>query len=199
MQGVFVAVAPDVDIHVFRGVLRGARAQAVGAEREVVVAALVVVVFAACVQLAENELPVEAFFGGVPVERAAAAVVFDLNGAVGEGGKRDEVAIALARLVDRVGQDLEGRVRAAVQAIGAEDDGGAQAYALLVFQLANAVVAVIGRGVCHSRSFDDSVPSRGRHPLAATTLPARRRLWSAAHARGRKARTFWPLCSSARL
>ena len=126
---------------------------------------MVVVVFAACVQLAENELPVEAFFGGVPVERAAAAVVFDLNGAVGKGGKRDEVAIALARLVDRVGQDLEGGMSAAVQAIGAENDGGAQAYALLVFQLANAVVAVVGRGVCHSRSFDDSVPSASRYPF----------------------------------
>ena len=169
MQGVFVAVAPDVDIHVFRGILRGARAQAVGAEREVVVAALVVVVFAACVQLAENELPVEALFGGIPVERAAAAVVFDLNGAVGEGGKRDEVAIALAGFVNRVGQNLEGGMSAAVQAIGAENDGGAQAYALLVFQLANAVVAVIGRGVCHSRSFDGSVPSRGSLPFRAPT------------------------------
>ena len=167
MQGVLVAVAPNVDVHIFGGVLRGARAQAVGAQREVVVAALIVVIFAARVQLAEDELPVEAFFGGVPVERAAAAVVFDLDGAVGESGKRDEVAIALAGFVDGVGQNLEGGVRAAVQAIGAENDGRAQAYALLVFQLANAIVAVIGRGVCHSRSFDGSVPSRGSLPLWA--------------------------------
>ena len=62
---------------------------------------------------------------------------------------------------------------AAVQAIGAENDGGAQAYALLVFQLANAVVAVIGRGVCHSRSFDGSVPFARLATLSgADALPA---------------------------
>ena len=103
MQGVFVAVAPHRDVHVLGSVLGSARTQAVGAEREVVVAALVVVVFAAGVELAEYQLPVKALFGRVPVERAAASVVLYLDGAVAEGGKGDELAIALARLVNGVG------------------------------------------------------------------------------------------------
>ena len=180
MQGVLVAVAPYGDVHVFRGVLRGARAQAVGAEREVVDAALIVVVLAACIQLAEDEFPVEALFRGVPVKRAAAAVVLDLDRAVGKRGQSDEIAIALASLVDRVGQNLEGGVRAAVKAVGAEDDRRTQTDALLVFQLANAVVAVIGRGVCHSRSFDDSVsfgaaskPLRAKPPSRSSRTAAK--------------------------
>ena len=159
MQRVLVAVAPYGDVHVFRGVLRGARAQAVGAEREVVIAALVIVVLAACVQLAEDEFPVETLFRGVPVKRATAAVVLNLNRAVGKRGQRDEASITLTGLVDRVGQNLERGMSAAVKAIGAENDRRAEANALLVFQLANAIVAVIGSGVCHSRSFDDSVSS----------------------------------------
>ena len=98
-------------------------------------------------------------------------MVLDLDRAVGKRGQRDEVAIALAGLVDRVGQDLEGGMSAAVKAIGAEDDRRTKADALLVFQLANAVVAVIGRGVCHSRSFDDSVSSSAASkPLGAKLL-----------------------------
>lgn len=64
MQRVLVAVAPNRDVHVFGGVLGRARAQAVGAEREVVVAALVIVVFAAGVELAKDEFPVKALLGG---------------------------------------------------------------------------------------------------------------------------------------
>ena len=125
VQGVLVAVAPDGNVHVLGSVLGRAGAQAVGAEREVVVAALVVVVLAAGVELAEDELPVKAFLGGVPVERAAAAVVLYLNGAIAKGGKGDELAVALARLVNGVGQDLKGGVRTAVESVRAKDDGGA--------------------------------------------------------------------------
>ena len=46
MQGVLVTVTPNRDVHVLGSVLGRTGAQAVGAEREVVVAALVVVVFA---------------------------------------------------------------------------------------------------------------------------------------------------------
>ncbi len=143
VQGVLVAVAPNRDVHVFGGVLGRARAQAVGTEREVVVAALVVVVFATCVELAKDELPVKALLGGVPVERAAAAVVLYLNGTIAKGGKGDELAVALARLVNGVGQDLEGGMRAAVESVRAKDDGGAQAYALLVLELADTVVTIV--------------------------------------------------------
>ena len=54
--------------------------------------------------------------------------VLDLDGAVTEGGVGDELTLALARLVDGVGQDLEGGVRAAVEPVRAEDDGGADVY-----------------------------------------------------------------------
>ena len=152
VQGVLVAVAPDGDVHVLRSVLGCAGAQAVGAEREVVVAALVVVVFAAGVELAEDEFPVKALFGRVPVERAAAAVVLYLNRAIAKGGKGDELAVALARLVNGVGQDLEGGMRTAIESVRAKDDGGAQAYALLVLELADTVVTIVCGVFCHTRS-----------------------------------------------
>ena len=111
---------------------------------------MVVVVFAARVQLAEHQFPVEALLGGVPVKRAAAAIVLHLDGAVGEGGEGDQIAVALARLIDRVRQDLERGVSAAVKAVGAEYDCRTKAYALLVLQLADAVVTVIDRAFCHT-------------------------------------------------
>ena len=152
VQGILVAVTPDGDVHVLGGVLGRAGAQAVGAEREVVVAALVVVVFAAGVELAEDELPVKALLGRVPVERAATAVVLYLDRAIAKGGKGDELAVALARLVNGVGQDLEGGMRTAVEPVRAKDDGGAQAYALLVLELADTVVTIVCGVFCHTRS-----------------------------------------------
>lgn len=143
MQGVFVAVAPNRDVHVLGSVLGRAGAQAVGAEREVVVAALVVVILAAGVELAKDELPVKALLGRVPVERAAAAVVLYLNGAIAKDGKGDELAVTLARLVNGVGQDLEGSVCTAIESVRAKDDGRAQAYALLVLELADTVVTIV--------------------------------------------------------
>ena len=125
VQGVLVAVAPDGDVHVLGSVLGRAGAQTVGAEREVVVATLVVVVLAAGVELAKDEFPVKALLGRVPVERAATAVVLYLNRAIAKGGEGDELAVALACLVNGVGQDLEGGVRAAVESVRAKDDGGA--------------------------------------------------------------------------
>ena len=154
VQGVLVAVAPNRDVHVLGCVLGRARAQAVGTEREVVVAALVVIVFAAGVELAEDELPVKALLGGVPVERAAAAVVLYLDRAIAKGGKGDELAVALARLVNGVGQDLKGSVCAAIESVRAEDDGRAQAYAFLVLELADTVVTIVCGVFCHTRSLD---------------------------------------------
>ena len=152
VQRVLVAVAPNRDVHVLGGVLGRARAQAVGAQREVVVAALVVVVLAAGIELAKDELPVKALLGGVPVERAAAAVVLYLNRTIAKGGEGDELAVALARLVNGVGQDLEGGMRATVESVRAKDDGGAQAYALLVLELADTVVTIVCGVFCHTRS-----------------------------------------------
>ena len=152
VQGVLVAVAPNRDVHVLGGVLSRTGAQAVGAEREIVVAALVVVILAAGVEFAKDELPVKTLLGRVPVERAATAIVLYLNGAIAKGGKGDELAVALARLVNGVGQDLEGGMRAAVESVRAKDDGGAQAYALLVLELADTVVTIVCGVFCHTRS-----------------------------------------------
>lgn len=143
VQRVLVTVAPNGDVHVLGSVLGRARAQAVGAEREVVVAALVVVVLAAGVELTKDELPVKALLGGVPVERAATAVVLYLNRAIAKSGEGDELAVALARLVNGVGQDLKGGVRATVESVRAKDNGGAQSYALLVLELADTVVTIV--------------------------------------------------------
>ena len=152
VQGVLVTVTPNGDVHVLGSVLSRAGAQAVGAEREVVVAALIVVIFAAGIELAEDELPVKALLGGVPIEWAAAAVILYLDRAIAKGGKGDELAVALARLVNGVGQDLEGGMRAAIEAVRAKDDGGAQAYALLVLELADTVVTIVCGVFCHTRS-----------------------------------------------
>ena len=153
MELVFVTFAPHGNVHVFGSVLRCARTQAVRAQGVIVVAALVVVVFAAGVQLAEDQFPVEALLHRVPVKRAAAAVIFHLDGFVLENGQRDKVAISLARLVNRVGKDLKYRVLAAVKAVRAENNRRSQAYTLLVFQLSNAIVAVCGRCLCHVLHF----------------------------------------------
>ena len=123
VKGILVAITPYRDVHVFGGVLGCARTQAIGAERVVVVTALVVAVLAACVELAEDEFPVKALFGRVPIKRAAATVILHLDGAVAEGGQGDQVAVALTCLVDRVGKNLEGSMRTAIKAVRSEDDG----------------------------------------------------------------------------
>ena len=82
VQGVFVPVAPDGHVHIARGILRRARAEAVEAEGVFVVVAVQVVVLAAGIELAVHELPVEALFLGVIVHRAAAAHVLYFDAVV---------------------------------------------------------------------------------------------------------------------
>ena len=48
-------------------------------------------------------------------------------------------------------------MRAAVEPVRAEDDGGAQAYALLVLELTDAVVAIVCGVLCHARSLGGSL------------------------------------------
>ena len=47
-----------------------------------------------------------------------------------------------------------GGMRAAVESVRAKDDGGAQAYALLVLELTNTVVTIVCGVFCHARSLD---------------------------------------------
>ena len=102
----------------------GASAQTVEPQGVFIVVAAVVVVFSAGVQLAENQLPVELLLALVPVQRTAAALVLHFDGAVRVPGDGDEGAVALARLVDGVGEDLKDRVLAAVQPVGPENNTG---------------------------------------------------------------------------
>ena len=99
MERVFLAVAPDGHVHIFRGVLRRAGAETVQTEGVFIVAALCVVVLASGVELAENELPIVALFLRVPRNRTAAALVLDLDGAVRVFRQRNNRAVTLARLV----------------------------------------------------------------------------------------------------
>lgn len=79
VEVIFEAVAEDPRIEILRGILRGAGAEAVQAEAVFIIFAGIVVVFAARVHLAEDQLPVVALLLLVPVHRAAAAEVLDLD------------------------------------------------------------------------------------------------------------------------
>ena len=142
VQGVLKPVAHHGHVHVFRGILGRAGAEAVQAKRKLIVFACVVFIFAACVQLAEHQLPVIAFLVLVPLDRDAAPVVCDFDRAVRVAGGDDLGAVALARLVDRVGQDLEHRVLAALQPVRTENDAWALAHTVRALERGNALVAV---------------------------------------------------------
>ena len=148
VQAVLLSVAPHGHVHIAGGVLSGAGAQAVQAQRELVVLAVLVVVLAAGVQLAEHQLPVVASLFFVPVHRAAPALVLHLDGPVGEPGHSDELAVAAPGLVNGVGQYLEYRVLAALQPIRAKNDAGPLPYPVRPFQTGDTFI-IISRFLCH--------------------------------------------------
>ena len=125
---VLKAVPMDDGVEPLGGVLGGAGAQAVETQGVFIVAAGVVLVLAAGVQLTEHQLPVILLFGFVPVHGAAAAEVLHLNGVVGVAGDNDRIAVALSGLVDGVGQDFKNGVFAALQAVGAKNNGRTLAH-----------------------------------------------------------------------
>ena len=100
VQRVLLPVAADSDVHILARVLGGAAAQAVEAERILVIAAVIVAVFAAGIELAEDELPVPALLHRVPVHRAAAAEVLALDTLVEIARQCYNVAVSGPRLVD---------------------------------------------------------------------------------------------------
>ena len=133
------------DVHIFRAVLRRAGAESVQTEREGVGgAAAVVVVFAAGVEFAENELPVVPLFFLVVAERNAATEVLDLDRPIEEDRDDNGIAETLARLVDGVRQDLEEGVFASLEPVGTEDDGGATAHPVGALELRDALVVILG-------------------------------------------------------
>ena len=122
-----IPIAVDVGGHPCRGVLGGAQTQTVQTQAELVVI-LAFAVFAACVHLAEQQLPVIASLAVVPVHGHTAAEVLHDDAAVLAAGDIDGVAVAVAGFVDGVGYDLKNRVSAAFHAVRAKDDGRALAH-----------------------------------------------------------------------
>jgi hypothetical protein len=79
-------------------------------------------------------------------------------------GKGDDITVALASLVNGVGQNFKYGVLAAVQPVGAEDDAGALADAIRALEHGDAVVAVGCLGFRHSlylKSQDMVFPESG--------------------------------------
>ena len=154
VQIVPVAVPADGGVKIFRGVLRGACAEAVQAEAVFIIFAGIVVVFAACVHLAEDQLPVVALLLLVPVHGAAAAEVLALDALVEIARQCYNAAIARAGLVDGVRQDLEHRVFAALEPVRAEDHRRPFPDPVLALELGYALVAVgLGSVSCHLQFF----------------------------------------------
>ena len=103
MELVLESVPPDGDVHIVRGILGGAGAQAVEAQGELVVLPLVVAVLAPGVELTEHQLPVPALLLLVPVHRAAPPLVLHLHAVVQVAGDGDQLPVALPGLVNGVG------------------------------------------------------------------------------------------------
>ena len=100
------AVAVDVGGHPLTGILGGAQAQTVQAQAEIIVAAALGV-FAAGVQLAKDQVPVPSLLGLVVVNGDAAAKILDLDDVVREQRDIDAVAVAVACLIDGVGNNFK--------------------------------------------------------------------------------------------
>ena len=102
MERVLHAVAVNLHIHIFGCILCRAKAQTVESKRVFVAFALIRLVFAACVQLAEYQLPIVPALALVKIDRNSAAKVLDLNGLVAVTRDQDFISMTLARFVDGI-------------------------------------------------------------------------------------------------
>ena len=143
------AVAVDVGGHPLTGILGGTQAQTVQAQAEIIVAAALGV-FAAGVQLAKDQVPVPALLGLVVVNGDAAAKILDLDDVVREQRDIDAVAVAVACLIDGVGNNFKNGMSAALDTVGAEDDRRAFSHTVRALQLADTVIAVFLLFFCHA-------------------------------------------------
>ena len=138
---ILIAVPADGNVHIAAGVLGGAGAQTVQAQGELIVFPGGVVL-ASGVHLAEHQLPVVPPLLFVPVHGTAPALVLHLDGPVLEPGDGDHPSEARPGLVNGVGENLEHRVLAALQPVGAENDAGPFPDPVRSLQAGNAVVVV---------------------------------------------------------
>ena len=91
------------DVHIFGAVLSCARAKTVQTERIFVCGrAVIVVIFAACVKLAINKLPVIASFFFVVIKGNSTSEIFNFNRMIGKNSDVDYIAVAFTRFVNRV-------------------------------------------------------------------------------------------------
>ena len=139
------AAGEDLHLHEFRAVLRGAGAESVEAERILIGAAGGVVVFPAGVKLTENQLPVVPALFFVPVHRDAAPEILHGDDVVARDGHVDDVAVARARFVDGIREDLKERMGAAVQPVRAENHARAFAHAIRALEGLDALIVILRR------------------------------------------------------
>ena len=149
IQVIMETVPVNIRRHPFGRILRGAQAQTVQAQAEIIVAAALGV-FAAGVQLAKDQVPVPALLGLVVVNGDAAAKILDLDDVVREQRDIDAVAVAVACLIDGVGNNFKNGMSAALDTVGAEDDRRAFSHTVRALQLADAVIAVFLLFFCHA-------------------------------------------------
>ena len=107
-----VSVTVDIGGHPCRSILGSAQAQTVEAQAELVVI-LTLAILAACIHLAEQQLPIVASLAIVPVHGHTAAKVLNDDAAILTAGHVDGIAVAVAGFVDGVGDDLKDGVGAA--------------------------------------------------------------------------------------
>ena len=148
VQVIVETVPVDVRSHPGAGILGGAQAQAVEAEREVIVA-FPFAVFAARVQFTEHQVPVPALLCFVVIHRDAAAEVFDLHAVVRVQGHIDVIAVTVPGFVDGVGDNLKDGMGAPIHPVRAKNNRRALAHPVGPLQCLDTFVA-ISLLFCHS-------------------------------------------------
>ena len=127
-DGVQLVPVKGLHLHVLGGILRGARAKTVQTKRIFIRAALVVFVFAACVKLAENELPVVASLLLVESKGNTASAVIYFYGKIVKYGYGNDIAVPLACFVNRIREDLKKRMLTALKPVRAKNNARALSY-----------------------------------------------------------------------
>jgi hypothetical protein len=117
VYGIFVSVAPGDHLEIFTGILCGASPQPVESQAEFIIAACIVVVLAAFIQLALLEFPFLTVLFCVPVQSNPSGAIFQFQCPVTETADINPVAKSLTGFVDRVGQDLKKGMLTSIQSV----------------------------------------------------------------------------------
>jgi len=164
MQGILIPVPIDPSVKELRGILGGTGTQTVEAQGIFVVGSPgTLVILAACVHLAEDQLPVVALLLIVPIHGASSAEVLYLNALICIAGHNDQITVSLTGLVNGIGQDLKDRMLTAYEIIGAENDRRAETDAVFIFQGGNTFVAV-ALFLCHNHPHRSGTAAGIGHP-----------------------------------